>query len=124
MKPKNELNAEEAAVLLGKKVENPSKFHNRKTTLSTFFGEQTFDSIKEARCFQKLELALKAGHYRLLLCQVPFRLPGKTRYVADFLAVSPSGEVHILDAKGMKTAMYQLKKRQVEEIYRIQIEEL
>ena len=84
-----------------------------------------FDSKKEYAYFQQLKMRQKpGGDILFFLRQVPIALPGKTKYVCDFLEFHNDGSVHFVDAKGMKTDMYNLKKRQVEEIYPFCIEEV
>ena len=56
--------------------------------------------------------------------QVPFHLPGGVKYILDFLIFWANGEVTFVDVKGMKTAIYILKKKQVEDLYKIKIEEV
>lgn len=126
-RPKNELTKAEADALLGKKApveERKSKYNNKKTVVKTFFGDHTFDSIRESEEYVRLDILRRKGLVVLLLCQVPFRLPGKTKYVADFFVRYADGTWRVIDVKGMKTAMYQLKKRQVQEIYGINIVEV
>jgi len=95
-----------------------------------------FDSKKEARHYARLKLALQAGEIRLLLRQVPFYISdavfdenGKVlasaeRYVADFLVHWKDGTLSVIDAKGHRTQTYRRKKRRVEAIYGITIEEV
>ncbi len=60
------------------------------------------------------------------LRQPTFHLPGGVRYVADFLVVWRTYGTRVVaeDCKGMKTPVYKMKKRQVEEIYGIDIFEI
>ncbi len=55
------------------------------------------------------------------LRQVPLHLPGKTVYRLDFLVFWKDGEITWEDVKGVQTETFKLKKRQVEELYPIQI---
>lgn len=57
------------------------------------------------------------------LRQVPIHLPGNVRYVCDFVVFYPDGSVRYIDCKGMKTPIYILKKKQVESLYPITLEE-
>lgn len=81
-----------------------------------------FDSKAEARYYQQLKALVAAGEVAYFLRQVPLHLPGKTRYVVDFLEVWADGRIRFVDVKGIETAMFRMKKRQVEELYPIQIE--
>lgn len=82
-----------------------------------------FPSKKEAKEYQRLMLLKKSGEVLFFLRQVPFHLPGNIKYVLDFLIFWANGEVTFKDVKGMKTAMYILKKKQVEALYPIKITE-
>ena len=96
-----------------------SKYKNKKTKR----GAITFDSIKEAKRYDVLCLMQKAGHVKFFLRQVPFDLPGGVKYRLDFLIHWEDGSVTYEDVKGMRTAMYILKKKQVEDLYPITITE-
>lgn len=82
-----------------------------------------FSSKKEATYYQTLCLRKKAGEVLFFLRQVPFHLPGGVRYVVDFQEFHSDGTVHFIDVKGMKTSEYLTKKKIVEAIYPILIEE-
>jgi hypothetical protein len=56
------------------------------------------------------------------LRQVPLHLPGGTRLVVDFLEFHADGTTHFVDAKGMKTEAFKIKKREIEAHYPITIE--
>lgn len=81
-----------------------------------------YDSKKEARYAQQLELRRRSGEVLFWLEQVPLRLPGNTKYVVDFQIFWASGEVSFVDVKGMQTEVFKLKKRQVEALYPIEVE--
>ncbi|TKB53290.1 DUF1064 domain-containing protein [Ferrimonas aestuarii] len=83
-----------------------------------------FDSKKEANYYLQLKARVKAGEVLTFLRQVPFHLPGKTKYAVDFLEFHADGSVHFVDVKGMITPTYKIKKRQVEELYPVTIEEV
>ena len=52
-----------------------------------------FDSKHEADYyFGVLVPRLMAGELKFVLRQVPFELPGRIRYFADFMAVLPDGD--------------------------------
>ncbi len=84
----------------------------------------TFDSKKEMAHYIGLKTQRDAGIVRYFLRQVPIHLPGNVRYVCDFLVVMRDGSIEYRDIKGFKTAMYRLKKKQVEALYPITIYEL
>lgn len=83
-----------------------------------------FSSKKEAKYYEALKLRKLAGEVLFFLRQVPFHLSGGVRYVADFLVFFVDGSCNVVDVKGMKTAMYILKKKLVESQYPILIEEV
>ena len=82
-----------------------------------------FPSIKEAKYYNELKLRRAAGGVVFFLRQVPFHLPGGVKYVVDFVEFHGDGTVHFIDVKGMRTAMYKAKKKMVESLYPIEIEE-
>lgn len=125
-RPKNELTRAETLALLGKKPaeEKKSKYNNKKTPVTTFFGEHLFDSKAEAAHYRLLLAQHLNGEISRFFVQVPLRLPGKSKYVADFLVIHKDGFVELIDVKGVRTAMYKLKKRQVREIYGLDITEV
>ncbi len=109
----------QAAFKDAENVAKPSKYRNVKTTID---GE-TFDSKREAMAWVDLKLREKAGEITDIKRQVPFSLqcptPGDDeevcRYFADFtyrdVVHGRPMQLHVVDAKGKRTAMYQLKKK-------------
>lgn len=49
---------------------------------------------------------------------------GAVTYIADFTYFDPEGRYHVLDAKGVKTAVYQVKKKMLWHFKKIAIEEV
>lgn len=96
------------------------KFHAKPTE----FNGVKYASKKEASYAQELVLRQKSGEVIFALRQVPFYLPGGVKYVVDFQEFRSDGTVHFIDVKGMRTPMYKLKKKQVESLYPIKIEEV
>ncbi len=84
----------------------------------------TFDSKKEMQRYQALKLARANGLLKYFLRQIPLHLPGNVRYVCDFMVVYNDDSISFQDVKGFKTAMYRLKKKQVEALYPITIDEV
>ena len=87
-----------------------------------------FDSKHEARCYRDLKLRERAGEIQSLERQprFPIVVAGVHIgvYVADFRYVDcATGEVVIVDAKGVRTPVYKLKKRLVEALHPVQIQE-
>ena len=99
-----------------------SKYHNRKT--------KGFDSAKEWRRNQELEIMQRAGEISELNRQVPFVLmPSYTisdettkqgfrtvreiRYIADFTYIK-NGKRIIEDVKGVQTEVFKIKRKLLE----------
>jgi len=80
-----------------------------------------FDSKLESRYYTNLKMLQRSGEVLFFLRQVPIHLPGKTKYVCDFVEFWANGDVRFVDCKGMETETFKLKKRQVEELYPIEI---
>jgi len=83
-----------------------------------------FSSKKEAMRFLGLQQLQKAGEIVFFLRQVPFHLAGGIKYVCDFVVFWADGHVSVEDVKGMKTDMYKVKKKLVEDTYPINITEI
>ena len=83
-----------------------------------------FSSKKEAKRYQELKLLQRSGELLFFLRQVPFHLPANIKYICDFMLFWKNGEITIEDVKGFKTPMYTLKKKQVEAIYPVFIQEI
>jgi len=83
-----------------------------------------FQSKKEARYYERLNLLQKAGEIIFFLRQVPFDIAGGVKYRADFMEFRSDGTVHIVDVKGFKTPEYIARKKMVEALYPIIIEEV
>lgn len=98
----------------------PSKYR----ATATIIDGIKFGSKKEAAHYQQLKLAKKNGDLLFFLRQTPFHLPGNIVYRADFIEFWANGEIRIVDVKGFKTSLYILKKKQVEAIYPIIIDEI
>jgi len=95
-----------------------------------------FASKREAVRYDVLKQHKSAGDVRWFAMQVPFQLPGKTKYLADFVVVwAPGararmrmppapGEITVEDVKGVRTAVYRLKRRQMLDVHGIEITEV
>lgn len=59
----------------------------------------------------------KKGEIIFFLRQVPFDLPGKTKYYVDYEVLEKDGTLRFIDIKGMETQTFKIKKRMVEDIY-------
>lgn len=81
----------------------------------------SFPSKLEARYFDTLEVKKRIGEVVFFLRQVSFDLPGGVRYVADYQVFYADGSVEFVDVKGMDTPASKLKRKQVEELYPVEI---
>ena len=108
-----------------------SKYHSRRVSIDGI----VFDSQREAQRYCELKLLEKKGKISQLALQVPFVLvpaevdvnKKKLRqivYVADVVYLDEKLQKHVVDAKGVKTAVYKLKKRLMWHLYNITIEEV
>ncbi len=95
-----------------------------------------FDSKKEARRWQELQLLQRAGKICELERQVPFELARSVkytgakratpalRYVADFTYFENFGARYTVeDAKGVKTSAYRIKKHLMFAVHGIEVKE-
>lgn len=82
-----------------------------------------FSSKKESLYYQQLKLRQKSGEVIFFLRQCPFHLKSGIKYIIDFVEFWTDGTVHFVDVKGFKTPQYIMKKKMVEDIYPIKIEE-
>ena len=89
-----------------------------------------YASKREATIAAQLQALYRAGNIRNLKEQVPIVLiPGKGNlkgitYVADFTYEDPDRTPHVLDAKGFRTPVYNLKKKMLKLLHDIEIEEV
>lgn len=115
-----------------------SKYHNVKFVVDGF----RFDSKREATVYQQLKLRQHVGEIRGLQCQVRFGLYAPdladedfeeiksmrvlvSEYIADFVFIEVATERRVvIDAKGLRTQVYRLKKKWLELQEGIVIEEV
>ncbi len=107
----------------GEPAPKESKYHVSSKETRTCDGI-TFDSKTEMHYYRKLKGMQDQGTIRYFLRQVAFRLPGNTKYVADFVVFYPDKPEQVIDVKGMRTAAYIKNKKQVEDLYPIKIVEI
>ena len=103
------------------------KRHKYNAKPKTVDGKR-FDSTFEAERYLDLCWQLKAGLIKDLECQKEFPLVVNEvnigKYVADFAyTVVDTGENVVEDAKGVKTAVYRMKKKLVKALHGIDIKE-
>ena len=97
-----------------------SKYGNKKTIRTIGDTVYKFDSLKEAKYFDKFLLLAKAKKITELTLQPKFLLLDTLRveghktmamrsYIADFKYIE-NGQTIVVDVKGFKTDIYKLKK--------------
>lgn len=96
----------------------PSKFH---AVICEADGIK-FRSKKERARYLELTVLKQAGECWFLR-QVPFYLPGNTKYLLDFLIFWKDGRVTFEDTKGHRTPAFIRAKKQTEALYPVRIEE-
>jgi hypothetical protein len=101
-----------------------TKYHNKKTEIDGIL----FDSKKEAERYQYLKLLERAGEIHGLTLQPSYDLIAQGgrkvgKYRADF-KYNQNGRLIVEDVKGVRTAVYRLKKKIVEAVHHIQIIEV
>ena len=109
-----------------------SKYHSRKITVDGI----TFDSHREARRYQELQLLLRAGEITQLQLQKKYTLiptqkkpSGGTEravtYTADFAYKDKrTGKETVEDAKGMKTQQYIIRRKLMLYVRGIEVKEI
>ena len=97
----------------------PSKYH----AVITECDGIKFRSKKEASRYRELACLKHAGECWFLR-QVPFYLPGETKYLLDFMIFWKDGKVTCEDVKGKRLASFIKAKKQVEALYPVKILEV
>jgi len=97
---------------------------NKYRAIKTTIDGIKFDSMKEGARYRQIKLLEKAGKITDLELQPKYDLivNGKKVgfYKADFRYIE-EGKLVVEDVKGMKTAIYNLKKKMIKAIYDIDI---
>ena len=100
-----------------------AKYHAIRTTIDGI----TFASKKEAARYQELKLMVAAHEITMLQLQVKYSLDINDvhicNYFADFVYTDSDGFPVVEDVKGVRTAVYKLKKKLMLAIYEIRIYE-
>jgi len=110
---------------LGVKIAKPHKYHARRTTVDGV----KFDSEREAEYIGGLILQQRAGIIRLLEIHPSYPITvngvliGVYEADARYVLVE-TGATVVVDVKGVRTPLYRLKKKLVEAIYDIRIQEV
>jgi hypothetical protein len=107
-----------------------SKYGNRPVVVDGI----TFASVREGARYAALAAMRTAGEITDLQIQVPFEVVpaaivgGRKRparkYIADFVYKDASGALVVEDVKGMRTAMYSIKRQLMKALHGIEIVEV
>ena len=107
--------------------EKPGKYGNVKTE----YGGRKYDSKHEARTAQELDMQRKAtGKDKVVDIKYQVRFPLVVKkekicvYVADFVVTYADNRVEVIDAKGVLTDVYKLKKKLMRACLGIEIREV
>ena len=86
-------------------------------TVNKYRAKRTglYASKREAEYAAELQSKKRTGELLEFLEQVPVRLPGKIKYVVDFMLIMADGTVRFVEVKGVETPVYKLKLRLLEE---------
>ena len=95
----------------------PNKYNAKKTIVDGI----KFPSKKEAEYYSFLKTSKENGIVKLFLRQTPFHLPGNVKYLLDFLVFYNDGRILFIDVKGKDTPISNLKRKQVTDLYGIEI---
>ncbi|MGC8900127.1 MAG: DUF1064 domain-containing protein [bacterium] len=113
------------------KLEKYNKYHNKPVEVDGI----RFASQKEANRYKELMLLKRAGEIKWIIPHPEYAVfagvPDKPEthkrvftYIADFKYMDKQGKIHVEDVKGVRTQVYKLKKRIIEALYHIKIEEV
>ena len=97
------------------------KPRNKFNAIKTVVDGITFASKAEAEYYRQLKNSQSIGTISYFLRQVPFTLPGGTRYIVDFMIVHRNGTISYVDVKGQTLASFVRSKKQVEALYPVEI---
>jgi hypothetical protein len=81
-----------------------------------------FASKKERAYYQGLKLRQMSGEVLFFTRQTGLDLPGKVRHFLDFVEYWTDGTVHFVEIKGFDTPLGKLKRKQVMDLYPINVE--
>lgn len=119
-----EMTAEEYQAWLAEQKRSEPKYGNRKTEIDG----HAFDSIAEAKHYEKLRSAELGGAIFHLRVHPRYRIEVNGRkvcdYEADFAFVDMDGETVVQDVKGARTQVYRIKRALMWACLGILIEEI
>lgn len=95
-------------------------YGNKYGAKKTVYNGRRYDSKLEARVAQELDLRMKSGEFVNIDAQYKISLyvylPDGSKadlfnYICDFRCERPDGSYLLVEAKGMETSVYRVKKR-------------
>lgn len=90
---------------------------NKYGAVRTTYNGREYPSALEANTRAQLDRMQTAGLVTSIREQVKFDLPADISYVADFLVTYAVGEPRVIDAKGLKLAVFRMKAKLFKEKY-------
>ena len=94
---------------------------NKYNAVKTVVDNITFASKAEAEYYRQLKYGQHIGTISYFLRQVPFTLPGGTKYIVDFMVFYKNQSASFVDIKGVITTAFIRSKKQVVELYPVKI---
>lgn len=97
-----------------------TRFGNKYGAKKTVYDGRRYDSKLEARVAYELDMRLKSGEFTEIIPQFKIGLyvylpDGKRanlfNYICDFRCTKPDGSYLLVEAKGMETGVFKVKKR-------------
>ena len=111
---------EQAAAQLGiehRKAKRRGKYNAQ----PTYVDGIRFPSAHEAKRYSELKMLRQAGEIQHFHRQVIFDLPGSSTHRVDFQVIENDGTVRYEDAKGKDLADGRMRRRQIADIYGVEI---
>ena len=109
--------------LIGRKNKRKSKYNNQRVTVDGY----TFDSKMEAEYYHQLKLRKRANDIKDFKLQPRYLLQesfskdakryNKIEYVADFEIIHNDGTIEVIDVKGVRTQVFNIKKKMFHKRY-------
>ena len=104
------------------------KITNKYRNVWTEYNGIRYQSKKEAKRAQELDLLKKAKKVKTIVRQPKFEIEINGQHIcnykADFKIIYSDDRIEYEDVKGIKTEIYKLKKKLVEVLYNIEIIEI
>lgn len=98
-------------------IEAPKTTRSKYGAKRTEWNGKVYDSALEANCAAHLQILSNLGYVTRVEEQVRFDLGAGITYVADFVVHYTTGQPRTIDAKGMETQVFKLKRKLFEEKY-------